>query len=102
MFSIAPQNVRVAAASTTAVIVTFSPANDSSNVTRYGVTGKGKYCQVIVRFPKYSCSLTGLAPGELVPVEVVACTADDICSDPATGAGFTAPDGIYSSLSTSL
>ncbi len=98
----APQNVKVAAESTTAVTVTFSPANDSSQVTRYRVTGKGKYCQVVVRSPKYSCSLTGLAAGELVPVEVVACSADGICSDPATGAGFTTPDGIHLSISTSL
>ncbi len=80
-------------------MVMFSAANDSSRVARYRVTGKGKYCQVIARTAKYTCSLTGLAAGELVPVEVVACSADGVCSDPATGAGFTTPEGIHLSLS---
>ncbi len=75
-------------------MVTFSAAKESSQVARYRVTGKGKSCEVTARSPKYSCSLTGLAAGELESVEVVACSADSVCSDPATGAGFTTPDGI--------
>ncbi len=102
VFVTAPQNVKVTAESSTAVMVMFSAANDSSRVARYRVTGKGKYCQVIARSPKYTCSLTGLVAGELVPVEVVACSADVVCSDPATGAGFTAPDGIHLTLSAPL
>ncbi len=99
VFVTAPQNVRVAAESTTAGMVTFSAANESSQVARYRVTGKGKSCEVIARTAKYTCSLAGFTAGELVPVEVVACSADGVCSDPATGAGFTTPDGINLSLS---
>ncbi len=94
LFFLEPEHVEVEAKSTSSMLVTITPPEETSGITFYRASTGDSSCQVMANVTSLICSITGLPAGSKFDVEAVACTSNSVCSAPISGQGYTLPDGM--------
>ncbi len=90
---LAPKNVEIKANSTSSMLVTITPPEETSGITFYRATSGDSGCQALATMTSLACLISNLPAGSKFEVEAVACASNDVCSSSVSAQGFTLPDG---------